>query len=274
MPRDEFVSNRDVKHVGLKQRYSNEVCISVAWDWIFQGHSARGMMEEVGVSLESAVANHRGAEKRHVYSLGKTETCTIGALRAALAMESQVQEANTEVFDIEDMIARNTGIVFESNYEKGGKSGARYAQYKVAKTCLEAIQLGATKNDLRWDLIKGIAKANGESRKIKKVPICWNKSWTSHEDEKRKDEDMHLDREEAKRILQGLGQVVLDHIAKPYDEYDTVRQLLEIALENAKRARTESHAHVPLNTHTHTMSTGTSKGAETRGGRGSTSSEQ
>ena len=270
MPRDEFVSNRDVNHVGLKQRYSNEVCISVAWDWIFQGHSARGMMEEVGVSLESAVANHRGAEKRHVYSLGKTETCTIGALRAALAMESQVQEANTEVFDIEDMIARNTGIVFESNCEKGGKSGARYAQYKVAKTCLEAIQLGATKNDLRWDLTKGIAKANEESRKIKKV--CWNKSWTSHEDEKRKDEDKHLDREEAKRILQGLGQVVLDHIAKPYDEYDTVRQLLEIALcqDGKSRARTSEHTHI----HTHTTSTGTSKGAETRGGRGSTSSEQ
>ena len=58
------------------------------------------------------------------------------------------------------------------------------------------------------------------------VPICWNKSWISCEDEKEeeKEEDKHLGKEEAKRILRGLGGAVLDHISKPYDEDEVVQE--------------------------------------------------
>lgn len=79
-----FVSRDDLKD-SKKQKVSNDVCISVAWDWIFQGHTTRGMFEEAGIALEGAAENHRGETKAPVYSLGRTETCVIGALRSALA---------------------------------------------------------------------------------------------------------------------------------------------------------------------------------------------
>ena len=60
---------------------------------------------------------------------------------------------------ITDMINRNASIVFRQDYTKKGMSKPRYEKYKVAKTCAEALKLGAKKADLKWDLSKGIAKA-------------------------------------------------------------------------------------------------------------------
>ena len=60
---------------------------------------------------------------------------------------------------ITDMINRNASIVFRQDYRKKGMSKPRYEKYKVAKTCAEALKLGAKKADLKWDLSKGIAKA-------------------------------------------------------------------------------------------------------------------
>jgi hypothetical protein len=155
MPTNAFVSkeriNKNCDDIGTRQRNSNEVCISVAWDWIFQGHTARGIMEEAGVALESAVANHRGAVKRPVYSLGKTETCVIGALRAALAVEENKEEKRQE------------------------------------------------------------------------DEVSWNKSWILSEYNKENDTKC-VDSKEAKQIIQGLGTVILDHIARPYDEYEIVQK--------------------------------------------------
>ena len=60
---------------------------------------------------------------------------------------------------ITDMINRNASIVFRQDYTKKGMSKPRYEKYKVARSCAEALKLGAKKADLKWDLSKGIAKA-------------------------------------------------------------------------------------------------------------------
>jgi hypothetical protein len=60
---------------------------------------------------------------------------------------------------ITDLIDRNASIAFDPDYIKKGLSKARYNKYKVAKTCKEAMALGAKRADLKWDLSKGIAKA-------------------------------------------------------------------------------------------------------------------
>ena len=46
--------------------------------------------------------------------------------------------------------------------EKRGKSYERYEGYKYATTCQEALEMGAKRQDIQWDLSKGIAKATDE----------------------------------------------------------------------------------------------------------------
>lgn len=60
---------------------------------------------------------------------------------------------------VSDMIDRDASIIFNQEYRKKGMSKLRYEKYKVARTCKEALKLGAKRGDLKWDLSKGIARA-------------------------------------------------------------------------------------------------------------------
>ena len=77
------------------------------------------------MALEAAVANHRGAEKTIVYSLGKTETCAIGDFEplATDRLKSWIIETRS----IEMSVSRLIYLMKE-------KMGEGYNRYKVAKT--------------------------------------------------------------------------------------------------------------------------------------------
>lgn len=63
---------------------------------------------------------------------------------------------------ISTMIKSNAPISFNKSMEKRGKSYERYEGYKYATTCQEALEMGAKRQDIQWDLSKGIAKATDE----------------------------------------------------------------------------------------------------------------
>eukprot|EP00939_MAST-03C_sp_MAST-3C-sp1_P000762 g762.t1 len=49
-------------------------------------------------------------------------------------------------------------LAFNLSYQKGGRSFERFEKYKVATSARDALRLGASKADLKWDLSKGIGK--------------------------------------------------------------------------------------------------------------------
>eukprot|EP00940_MAST-03C_sp_MAST-3C-sp2_P001969 g1969.t1 len=59
---------------------------------------------------------------------------------------------------IAKLIDLDAALAFDQEYMKGGRSRERYEKYKRATTTGEALRLGATKGDLKWDLSKGIGR--------------------------------------------------------------------------------------------------------------------
>jgi hypothetical protein len=67
-------------HSNLRQRIvaddslvNEVVCVSIAWDWLFLGHSSKGIEEEMSVSLEAARIN----STKGLHSLSVAEVCLI-----------------------------------------------------------------------------------------------------------------------------------------------------------------------------------------------------
>ena len=72
-----------------------DICVSVAWDWIFQGVTKHGIEAEATVALESAKNNRNGK----VPSLAITETAVIEAMRASSAVLSFSLDLNLQSRD-------------------------------------------------------------------------------------------------------------------------------------------------------------------------------
>jgi hypothetical protein len=85
----------------LELEQPDQICVSFAWDWMFQGVTAEGFEAEAKTSLMSAHFNH----KSKVASLGITETALLQAAKVAAADMVSIQRQLEMVSEVHDHTA-------------------------------------------------------------------------------------------------------------------------------------------------------------------------
>ena len=95
--------------------------------------------------------------KRKVNQKLSEEEVTVRYLELTLQFHTASSSANTIKLPQNRFLSASLSVVYDANHVKRGKSGERYARYKGARTLQEAVLLGATAQDLKFDIGHGHA---------------------------------------------------------------------------------------------------------------------
>ena len=107
--------------VGTKE----ELCVSVAWDWIFAGVTAKGVQAETAAAMQAARLN----AKKGVQSLGVIDACTLHGMHAALAR-----------LDAAKAVAAEDAAVGAAGGAAAAAAAAAEAPAAVANTAMPAVR--------------------------------------------------------------------------------------------------------------------------------------
>lgn len=114
MPTGQSTSNCSNPTRSNIRPFPSNVCVSVAWDWTFQGFSAKGVFEEARTALENAASN----QILRAHSLGIPKTCAIMAASSSLSLFESLSRA-------EDSTKSKAGGIRNSNEGTGTVPGGR-----------------------------------------------------------------------------------------------------------------------------------------------------
>ena len=74
--------------------YLHDICVSVAWDWLYEGYSTSGVAREMAQALSAAQFNRDGSAGRTVASLGIPATAITAATKALVAKSTSIANAH------------------------------------------------------------------------------------------------------------------------------------------------------------------------------------
>ena len=112
---------------------------------------------QVAARSDAADPPQSRALKRKVNQKLSEEEVTLRYLELTLPFHTASSSANTIKLPQNRFLSASLSVRYDANHVKRGKSGERYALYKGARTLQEAVVLGATAQDLKFDIGHGHA---------------------------------------------------------------------------------------------------------------------